>query len=211
MTLTDALHWRYAAKRMNGEQVPQETLERIMDAARLAPSSFGLHPWSLVHVRSQDLRARLHDDAAPQPQVIEGSDLLVFAVHDRDFKAQVDDYITHMAHTREVDESSLDGFRNMIKGVMDQKGSHEACLEWAARQAYIGMGVALSAAALEEVDASPMEGFYPAKLDEALGLQEKGLKSVVIMALGYRDTERDQGAGRAKVRRDRDDFVYTIE
>ncbi|WP_299257387.1 nitroreductase family protein [uncultured Kushneria sp.] len=211
MSLTDALNWRYAAKRLNGEQVPEETLERIMDAARLAPSSFGLHPWSLVHVRSQELRARLHENAAPQPQVIEGSDLLVFAVHDRDFKAQVDDHVTHMATTRGQDESSLDGFRNMVKGVMDQKGSHEACLEWAARQAYIGMGVALSAAALEKVDASPMEGFYPDRLDEALGLREKGLKSVVIMALGYRDPERDPGAGRARVRRDRDDFVVTIE
>ncbi|MFC0337625.1 Nitroreductase [Kushneria avicenniae] len=210
MSLTDALHWRYAAKRLNGEQVPEETLERIMDAARLAPSSFGLHPWSLVHVRSPELRARLHETAAPQPQVLECSDLLVFAVHDRDFKAQVDDHVAHMARTREVDESSLDGFRNMIKAVMDQKGTHEACLEWAARQAYIGMGVALSAAALEKVDASPMEGFYPETLDEALGLRDKGLKSVVIMALGYRDTERDQGAGRAKVRRAGEDFVVRL-
>lgn len=211
MSLNDALHWRYAAKRLNGEQVPEETLERIMDAARLAPSSFGLHPWSLVHVRSQALRARLHEEAIPQPQVIEGSDLLVFAVHDRDFKSQVDEHIANMARTRGQDERELDGFRNMVKGVMDQKGSHEACLEWAARQAYIGMGVALSAAALEKVDASPMEGFYPDKLDEALGLREKGLKSVVIMALGYRDSERDPGAERAKVRRDREDFVLTIE
>ncbi|WP_438765297.1 nitroreductase family protein [Kushneria sp. TE3] len=211
MSLTDALNWRYAAKRLNGEPVPEAALERIMDAARLAPSSFGLHPWSLVHVKSPELRQRLHDDAAPQPQVIEGSDLLVFAVHDRDFKAQVDDHVARMARVREVDESELDGFRNMIKGVMDKKGSHEACLEWAARQAYIGMGTALSAAALEGVDASPMEGFYPDRLDDALGLSEKGLKSVVIMALGYRDVERDPGAGKAKVRRDRDEFIYTIE
>ncbi|ARS52562.1 nitroreductase family protein [Kushneria konosiri] len=210
MSLNDALHWRYAAKRLNGDQVPEDTLERIMDAARLAPSSFGLHPWSLVHVRSHELRARLHEKAAPQPQVIEGSDLLILAVHDRDFKTQVDEHIAHMARTRGQDERELDGFRDMVKGVMDQKGSHEACLEWAARQAYIGLGMILSAAALERVDASPMEGFYPEKLDEALGLGEKGLKSVVMVALGYRDTERDPGAEREKVRRDREHFVVRL-
>lgn len=210
MTLINALTWRYAAKRMTGESVPEERLGRILEAARLAPSSFGLQPYSLVHVRRAELRQKLHEAAAPQPQVIEGSDLLVFAVHDRDFNAQVDDYIRHMAQSRGVEVPSLDGFGNMIKGVLADKGSHEACLEWAARQAYIAMGITLAAAAVEEVDASPMEGFYPEALDEALGLREKGLRSVAIVALGYRDTARDQGAGRQKVRRPMSDFVVHL-
>ncbi|MFC0267414.1 nitroreductase family protein [Kushneria aurantia] len=210
MSLVDALQWRYAAKRLNGEAVPEEKLERILEAARLAPSSFGLQPWSLVHVRSPELRQRIHDAAAPQPQVIEGSDLLVFAVHDSDFYQQLDHHIRHTAETRGMTESDLAGFRDMIKGTLDGKGDHQAHLAWAARQAYIGLGVAIAAAASEQVDASPMEGFKPDALDEVLGLHDKGLRSVALLALGYRDAERDQGAGFKKVRRSMEKFVYRL-
>ena len=82
--------------------------------------------------------------------------------------------------------------------------------EDAARQAYIGFGLALTAAAFEEVDATPMEGFDAAALDEILNLKEKGLRSVTIMPLGYRDAANDWLVNLKKVRRDRKNFVTEI-
>lgn len=74
----------------------------------------------------------------------------------------------------------------------------------AARQAYIALGIALVAAAEQEVDSTPMEGFDPDAVDGILGLKERSLRSVVLMPLGYRDEAGDWLAPMGKVRKSRD-------
>lgn len=200
MTILDALHWRYATKRMNGQPVPQEKLDVILEAARLAPSSFGLQPYSIMVVADPALREKIREVAVPQPQVTEGSHLLVFATWNAIHDGQVDDFITHVADERGLPLESLDGYRDAIKAAIAKHPTQEARLQWAAKQAYIALGTALVAAATERVDATPMEGFDPQALDDVLGLEQKGLRSVVVMALGYRDTENDRMASLKKVR-----------
>ena len=82
--------------------------------------------------------------------------------------------------------------------------------EHAARQAYIGLGAALIAAAFEAVDSTPMEGFDAAKLDEILQLRQRGLRSVAIMPLGYRAEEGDWLVNLKKVRRLLEEFVTEV-
>jgi len=86
----------------------------------------------------------------------------------------------------------------------------EVNYQHAARQAYIGMGMALTAAAFEAVDSTPMEGFDPDQVDEILGLRARGLRSVTLMPLGYRDAENDWLANLKKVRRPKDEFVSFV-
>jgi len=80
----------------------------------------------------------------------------------------------------------------------------------AARQAYIGLAAALIAAAHEEVDSTPMEGFDPAALDDILGLRARGLRSVAILPVGYRVADEDWLVNLTKVRRPRDQFVTEV-
>ena len=47
------------------------------------------------------------------------------------------------------------------------------------------------AAASLAIDASPMEGFIAAEVDELLGLKQKNLRSMALLALGYRDVPND--------------------
>ncbi|MEQ5834679.1 NAD(P)H-dependent oxidoreductase [Marinobacter sp. NFXS9] len=205
----DALNWRYAAKRMNGHTVPADKVERILDAAHLAPSSFGLQPYTVLVVDDPALKATIREKAADQPQVTECSHLLVFATWDPVEEAHVDELIERVATERDVDPAELSGYRDMIKGTLQQR-TPEQRVEWAARQAYIGLGTVLSAAALEQVDASPMEGFDPVALDSVLGLRDRGLHGVVLVALGYRDTETDWLAGLKKVRWPRERTIQSI-
>ncbi|MDR5865338.1 NAD(P)H-dependent oxidoreductase [Halomonas koreensis] len=198
--LQSALHWRYAAKRMNGRRVPEATLSRILEAAHLSPSSYGLQPYSVVVVDDPALRERCRPAAFDQPQIAECSHLLVFATWRATGEDEVDELIRLMAREREIEEARLDGYRATLKGVVNGFESSEARRHWAAKQAYLAMGMALAAAALERVDATPMEGFDPAALDEALGLRERGLASAVVVALGYRDDATDWLAGLKKVR-----------
>ncbi|MCP5972591.1 NAD(P)H-dependent oxidoreductase, partial [Klebsiella pneumoniae] len=78
-----------------------------------------------------------------------------------------------------------EAYRQMLLTTYPQRDA-ETNFEHAARQAYVGLGIALTAAAFEEVDATPMEGFDPAELDEILDLRARGLRSVAMMPLGYR-------------------------
>ena len=55
------------------------------------------------------------------------------------------------------------------------------------------------AAAAIGVDSTVVEGYDSAKMDEILGLKQKGLKSIVIATLGYR-AENDGNAHRPKSR-----------
>lgn len=209
MTLIDALNWRYATKRMNGRKIPAEKLERILEAARLSASSMGLQPYNIIVVENPELRQRIQPVAYNQPQITEASHLLVFAAWEDVTAAHANEYITQIAKTRGVGEDTLAGFKNSLMGIVNGRSTQQK-YEWAARQAYIAFGTAIAAAAVEEIDATPMEGFQPEEVDRILGLKEKGLRSVTILALGYRDTDNDYLANQKKVRRSKDAFVLHL-
>jgi nitroreductase len=209
MSVLTTLKWRYATKRMNGKKVPAEKVENILEAIQLAPSSIGLQPFTVFVIEDAETRAKIAPAIFNQPQITEGSHVLVFAAW-KDYSIEkVDEYIKHIADLRQIPVEALEGMRNMAVGAVTGK-TPEQLLTWNQKQAYIALGFGLVAAAEEQVDATPMEGFDPDALDAALGLAEKGLHSTVILALGYRDAENDYLNGKAKVRRDKDDLFIKI-
>jgi len=205
MELLKSLEWRYATKKMNGEKIPQDKLERILEATRLAPSSYGLTPYNVIVVEDQKLKEELQGACYGQTQLSESSAVLVFATWDEVTEHSVENYINEIAKQREIPVESLNGLQDMMNGSLTNM-TQEQKISWAQRQAYIGLGFALTAAAIEEVDSTPMEGFVPESVDTVLGLQELGLKSVVVLPLGYRDTENDYLSTLKKVRWDNDKF-----
>jgi len=209
MSILNNLKWRYATKRMSGQKVPAEKLENILEAIQLAPSSIGLQPFTVIVVEDPDVRAKIAPAINNQPQITEGSHVLVFAAWKEYSTENVEKYLNHIASLRGIPVESLEGMRNMITGSISGK-TPEQLLNWNSRQAYIALGFGLVAAAHEQVDATPMEGFDPDALDTALGLSEKGLHSTVILTLGYRDAEKDYLNGAAKVRRDKEELFVRI-
>ena len=205
MELLKSLEWRYATKKMNGEKIPQDKLERILEATRLAPSSYGLTPYNVIVVEDQKLKEELQGACYGQTQLVDSSAVLVFATWDEVTEHSVGNYINEIAKQREIPVESLNGLQDMMNGSLTNM-THEQKISWAQRQAYIGLGFALTAAAVEEVDSTPMEGFVPESVDTVLGLQELGLKSVVVLPLGYRDTENDYLSTLKKVRWDNGKF-----
>jgi len=199
MELLKSLEWRYATKKMNGDKVPQDKLERILEATRLAPSSYGLTPYNVIVVEDQELKQQLQEAAYGQTQLVDSSAVLVFATWDDITEESVDIYIQETARQRGVKPDILGEFSGIIKGTLSTM-TQEQKISWAQRQAYIGLGFALVTAATEEVDSTPMEGFNPTAVDNILGLQELGLKSVALLPLGYRDSQNDYLSSLKKVR-----------
>ncbi|QRR03781.1 NAD(P)H-dependent oxidoreductase [Dyadobacter sandarakinus] len=207
--LISRLHWRYAAKRMNGNIVPAAKLGTILEAINLAPTSVGLQPFNILVIEDRETREKMHQAANSQPQILEASHVLVFAAWETVTADNIDHYINLIASTRGIPVESLALFQNKIKESLLSR-SQEELFNWSARQAYIALGYGLIAAATEQVDATPMEGFDAALLDEVLNLKEKGLKSVVMVALGYRDEEKDPLASAKKVRRPHEELFITV-
>lgn len=201
-TLTDYMGWRYATKKMNPSiPVPAEKVEAIIEAVRMAPTSSGLQPFELFVITNNDLRAKIAEAAYGQAQITEGSHLLVFAAWDN-YTAERIDEVVQMNVDLRGDSPTLRGYYDFLKGNYLARDP-EINYAHAARQAYIAVGFALMAAAEQEVDSTPMEGFDTDAVDAILGLRERGLRSVVLLPLGYRDHEGDWLLPMAKVRKSR--------
>ena len=208
--LQDRLNWRYATKKMDPARVvPDDKVAAILAAIRLAPTSSGLQPFHVLSISNAELRAKLRPAAYDQAQLTDGSHLLVFAAWDTYTEARIDAVFDDTAAARGGSNPAIDAYRDQLKGNYTTRDA-AVNYEHAARQAYIALGVALTAAAFAEVDSTPMEGFDPAQFDEILGLKDKGLRSVVILALGYRDAAGDWLNGLPKVRRAAADLITEI-
>lgn len=209
MELIKKLNWRYATKRMTGEKVSKKKLDAILNAIRLSASSYGLQPYKVIVVENEEVRKKLQKAAYNQPQITEASHLLVFAAIENLEGQHIDDYMQLHADTKGVSLESMEGFKKMLSGTLLSR-TREDNFNWAARQVYIALGTGLIAAANEGVDATPMEGFQPLEFDKILGLKEMGLKSVVMLAIGYRDESKDALAKAPKVRKLEKDFIVHI-
>lgn len=210
MELINALNWRYATKKMSGEKVAEENVNQIVDAAHLAPTSSGLQPFEIIVVSNEQLKQKIQPIAYNQSQIVDGSHLLIFASWDKYTDERIDSIFDHMNTERGLPLDNTDDYKNGLKSMLfsmteEQQAAHTA------KQAYIGFGTAIAAAAMLKVDATPMEGFVNADLDELLGLKEKGLKSQTILTLGYRATEGDWLQGMKKVRQPKEKFITELK
>ena len=211
MSLIDKLQWRYATKKMDSSKVvPQEKLNQILEAIRLTASSSGLQPYEILVVTNQAIREKIQAIAWGQTQITESSYLLVFAAWDNYTAERINQAFDMTEKLRNFKSEAGDIYRQKLLSTYPTRDA-ELNFTHAAKQAYIGLGTALIAAAYEDVDCTPMEGFDADALDVILNLRAKGLRSVVMLPLGYRKADEDWLVNLKKVRRDKEDFVTLIE
>ena len=209
MSLIQDLKWRYATKNMNGETISDEKLQAILTSINLTATSFGLQPFKVIVVSNEEIKIKLQAAAYGQTQVGSSSAVLVFAVPLKITTADIEGFINLVATTRSMPVEALDTYKGMILSTIGHLPAEQQQI-WSAKQAYIALGTALAAAAEQKVDACPMEGFDAAQFDEILGLTEKGLKSVVIMPVGYRSAD-DATAQYIKVRKPESELFHFVK
>ena len=209
--LIDKLNWRYATKKMDPTRsVSEDKVERILEAIHLAPTSSGLQPFEVIVVTDKAVRERIRAAANNQAQITDGSHLLVFAAWDTYTDNRINSVFDQVNEERGFTNEGWENYRKMLLGTYVPRDA-EVNYAHAARQAYIGFGMGIAAAAFEGVDATPMEGFDPEKVDEILGLRTRGLRSVTLLPLGYRDASADWLANLKKVRRPKAEFISYVK
>ena len=209
MELLDKLNWRYAAKAMNGETIPQNKVDNIIEAISLAPTSSGLQPFEVFVITNQEVKERIKPVAWNQSVITDCSHLLVFAAWDTYTADRINKMFDLTNTIRGFENEGWENYRQMLLGSYPQKAAEEN-FNHAAKQAYIAFSQAIAAAAFEGVDATPLEGFDPTAVDEILDLKAKGLRSCVMLPLGYRDADNDWLASLKKVRKSKEDLVTVI-
>lgn len=210
MELIENLKWRYATKAMNGQKVAQEKIDTIIEAASLAPTSSGLQPFEIIVVTNQEVKEKIKAIGWNQSVISDCSHLLVFAAWDTYTADRINKMFDLTNDIRGFKNEGWENYRQMLLSSYPQKDAEEN-FQHAARQAYIAFSQAIAAAAFEKVDSTPIEGFDPNALDEILGLREKGLRSCVILPLGYRDADRDWLVNLTKVRKSKEDLVTLVD
>ena len=205
--LLDDLKWRYATKvYQEGKKVSQENIDKIVEAARLAPTSSGLQPFRLVVIDDLKTKEKLAEGALNQVAVTTCSHVIVFAVWDNYTNERIDQVYDFITDERGLPRGRFSRYTDMLKTSFGNTESIRN-FEHATRQAYIALGLALAQAAELKIDSTPAEGFDNQKVDEILNLKELGLKSAVLMYVGCADRENDWLAPMKKVRVLKDDFV----
>ncbi|WP_417368006.1 nitroreductase family protein [Flavobacterium beibuense] len=209
MEFLEHLNWRYATKAMNGEKIADDKINRILEAVRLAPTSSGLQPFEVLVVKGEELKNKIMPVANNQTVIRDCSHLLIFAAWDNYTEERITETFKSMYAVRGFSEKWDEYRQFLIKSYVNRPA--EVNYNHAAHQAYIAFSFAIAAAATEKVDATPIEGFNPAALDELLGLDKKGFKSVLLLPLGYRDEEKDWLLTMKKARKSKDELIKELD
>jgi nitroreductase len=205
----DRLKWRYAVKAYDkSKKVSAEDLELLEQAMLLAPSGFGLQPYKVFVIEDPGVREKLKLAAYNQPQITDASQVLVFAYKKTVTDADVDSFVERIADVRGQSRESLEALETAVKSAMRNSVEAGHIETWSSRQPYIALGFLLETASMLGIDATPMEGFEPQKVNEVLGLTDHS--AVVIATIGYRDTENDWLAKLPKVRKPKSELIERI-
>lgn len=211
MDLLKALQWRYAVKKFDpARKVDQELVDKIIEAAYLAPTSSGLQPFLVIDITNQEMKDQIVSISFDQHQVADCSHLLVFAAWDNYTEERIDRIYHYITSERGQEPDRYKPYTDRLKAVYLQRPAEEN-FEHAARQSYIAFSFAMMMAAELKVDSTPMEGFDNEALDKLLNLKERNLRSVTMLPLGYRDAEHDWLASLKKVRHPKEEFLIEIK
>ena len=209
MQYLDLLERRYATKAMNGNQVPQEKIERILEAIRLTPTSSGLQPFEVYVISDDAVKKKIREIAWNQSQVTDCSHLLVFAAWDHYTADRINHMFDLTNELRGFKNEGWERYRQQLLSNYPQKDP-QVNFQHAARQTYIALMSAMTQAATEGLDSTPMEGFDSPALDAILDLKAKGLRSTLLLPIGYRDADNDWLVNLKKVRKPMKELVNYI-
>ena len=200
MEIIKHLKWRYATKKFDASKtLSQEKIEVLKQAFNLTATSYGLQPLKLIIFSDKKMQNKLVKYSMDQEQVAQASHILIFCIDTTIDKSYIEDYFKRIKYVRNTPDQILKPFKKYLIDDFENQSQNDI-EDWATKQAYLAMGNLLTVCAVESIDACPMEGFDPERYDEVLKLKEKGLKSVLVMPIGYR-AEDDMFADFKKVRK----------
>lgn len=209
MNIVESLAWRYATKKFDpSKELSENQIDKLKIAFNLTPTSFGLQPLKMIVIKNKEVQEKFVELSYYQRQVVDASHLLIICIQDDTTTADINAYFDMEKDIRGTSEKVIATFRNQLISMYESKSLEEK-QQSAIYQAYIALGNLMTVCAAEQIDACPMEGFIPSKVDDLLKLKEKNLKSVLMLPVGFR-AEDDVMNGMKKVRKPLSETIIDI-
>ena len=204
--IIEDLNWRYAVDKFDpNRKVSEDDVRTLIEAVRLAPSSFGLQPVKLLVIENKTLRNDLVEVSFNQQQVADCSHLLLLCAYKRITAEFIDKHIELSAQLSGKTINFYERYSSYLKRtILDMDPNKME--DWNARQVYISLGHLLHACAQLKIDSTPMEGFDKEAYNQMLGLTERNLHAIVACPIGYRSVDDEQQFW-PKIRRPLNEFV----
>lgn len=207
--IIERLQWRYACKKFDSSKIlSEEKLNILKESFNLTATSYGLQPLKMIVIANTEIKKKLVPLTMQQKQVQDASHVLVFCIETELTAKYIENYFDRVEEIRNTPRAILQPFETFLVDDFSEKSS--ASIDaWMEKQAYLAMGNILTVCALEGIDACPIEGFEPKAYDSLLGLNSLGLKSVLVLPIGYRSDD-DMFANFKKVRRGIDEVIINL-
>jgi len=210
MDILKSLQWRYATKKFDTTKtLTGQQITILKEAFNLTATSYGLQPIKMVVIQNKALQKQLVSHSMNQQQVGDASHVLVLCVQNKLTTYDVENYFDLVKKNRNTPDEILNPFKEYLKESLPSKSNDEIFL-WAKNQAYLALGNLLTVAAIEQIDACPMEGFDPGKYSEILHLEAHSISPVLVLPVGFRAND-DYMKDLAKIRKKTTDMVIEIQ
>jgi nitroreductase len=82
MEVLEAIKGRRSIRAFTGKDVKEEIVEKLIDAARWAPSAGNIQPWEFIIVRKPEVKRRLAEAALDQTFIEEASVVIAVCAHE---------------------------------------------------------------------------------------------------------------------------------
>lgn len=185
----EALKYRYATKKFDQQKkISDQHLHEILEAGRFSPSSFGLQAYKFVVIGNDKLKRDLFNACYQQEQITSCSHLIVIQAKKEISKDYIKDFIALLAKERKIPFEQLHDYQVLIEASILGGQESAQLVDWNKRQAYIALGMMMSACALMKIDSCPMEGFTKGDLDNLIGTDTQ-FETAVLLAVGYRSQD----------------------
>lgn len=168
-------------------EIPENLLNRMIELAARAPSSFNLQPWRLKVLKAPEEKARLRKLAWDQPKVTEAPVVLMVLADRTGWQAghpTLEKNWQEMVASGAMEGGQRDWFLDAARSLYGW--SPEASLAFAVKNtAFFAMGLMYAATSLG-LDTHPMDGFDHEGVREAFGISDD-YWIPLLLAVGYRD------------------------
>lgn len=134
MEVKEAIEKRRSIRKYRPDPVPDEMINEILEAARLAPSGTNLQPWRFVVVKSKEMKEKL--TAAIPLKFITRAPVIFICCADLTAMKSVGERMGELANAGAFDPSDLDGF--------DPSSYSSRKMEDGATKAYLTLNVAIA-------------------------------------------------------------------
>lgn len=188
MSFLSQLHWRYATKKFDAKRkLSENDLSAILEAIRMAPTSFGLESYKVVVISDQETKNALREASFGQESVSTASHVIVLCARTDLFRVKNEKF-ERLSGGDPEKRRALSKFESVVRLVLILKNLTFRAASWSAKQTYVHLAFAMAACAELGIDSCPIEGFRPGKYSKILRLPGN-LVPTLVLPVGYRSPD----------------------